>query len=98
MQKQGQITTLLKEILVDLHYHIAGLAWLIQGYLVLVKKIKKIRTNIQNSVEVGLCHITHSLSFVYSNSELSDQLFYSYKFYLCQNVYIYIICILFASN
>ena len=41
MQKQGQITTVLEEILVDLRYHIAGLAWLIQDYLVLVKKIKK---------------------------------------------------------
>ena len=31
-------TTLLEEILLDLHYHIAKLAWLIQEYLLLVKK------------------------------------------------------------
>ena len=31
-------TTLLEEILLDLHHHIAKLAWLIQEYLLLVKK------------------------------------------------------------
>ena len=31
-------TTVLEEILLDLHHHIARLAWLIQGYLLLVKK------------------------------------------------------------
>ena len=31
-------TTVLEEILLDLHHHIARLAWLIQEYLFLVKK------------------------------------------------------------
>ena len=45
-------TTVLEEILLDLHHHIARLAWLIQEYLFLVKKVT--RTNTENSVEVGL--------------------------------------------
>ena len=31
-------TTVFEEILLDLHHHIAWLAWLIQGYVFLVKK------------------------------------------------------------
>ena len=39
MQKQAQINyTVLEEILLDLHHHIARLARLIQEYLFLVKK------------------------------------------------------------
>ena len=39
MEKQAQINyALLEEILLDLHYHIARLAWLIQEYLLLVIK------------------------------------------------------------
>ena len=45
-------TTVLEEILLDLHHHIARLAWLIQEYLFLVKKVT--RTNTENSIEVGL--------------------------------------------
>ena len=45
-------TAVLEEILLDLHHHIARLAWLIQEYLFLVKKVT--RTNTENSVEVGL--------------------------------------------
>ena len=45
-------TTVLEEILVDLHHHIARLTWLIQEYLYLIKKV--IRTNTENLVEVGL--------------------------------------------
>ena len=45
-------TTVLEEISLDLHHHIARLAWLIQEYLFLVKKVT--RTNTENSVEVGL--------------------------------------------
>ena len=62
-------TTVLEEILLDLHHHIARLAWLIQEYLFLVKKVT--RTNTENSVEVGLFvpSLTHSFSFVYSNSK-----------------------------
>ena len=39
-------TTVLEEILLDLHHHIARLAWLIQEYLFLVKKL--IRTSTEN--------------------------------------------------
>ena len=47
MQKQAQINyTVLEEILLDLHHHIARLAWLIQEYLFLVKKL--IRTSTRN--------------------------------------------------
>ena len=45
-------TTVLEKILLDLHHHIARLAWLIQKYIFLVKKV--IRTNTENSEEVGL--------------------------------------------
>ena len=44
-------TTVLEEILLDLHCHIATLAWLIQKYLFLVKKV--IRTNTENSDLAG---------------------------------------------
>ena len=66
MQKQAQI--FYTEILLDLHHHIARLAWLIQEYLFLVKKV--IRTNTEHSVELGLFapSLIHSFSFVYSNS------------------------------
>ena len=54
-------TTVLEEILLDPHHHIARLAWLIQEYLFLVKKV--IRTNTENSVEVGL--FVPSISFTH---------------------------------
>ena len=38
MQKQARSTTVLEEILLDLHHHTARLACLIQEYLFLVKK------------------------------------------------------------
>ena len=41
-----------EKTLLDLHHHIARLAWLIQEYLFLVKKVT--RTNTENSAEVGL--------------------------------------------
>ena len=58
---------------------------------------KVIRTNTENSVEVELLvpSFIRSFSFVYLNSKSS--FLNSYKFYLYQNVYIYI-CILFALN
>ena len=50
-------TTVLKEILLDLHNHIARLTWLIQeSNLIFSKNV--IRINTENSVEVGLC-VTH---------------------------------------
>ena len=39
-------STVLEEILLDLRHHIARLAWLIQEYLFLVKKL--IRTSTEN--------------------------------------------------
>ena len=58
-------------ILLNLHHPIASLASLIQEYLCLVWKL--IRTNTENSVEVGLfvTSLIHSFSFVYSNSHHS---------------------------
>ena len=42
-------STVLEEILLDLHHHLVRLAWLTKEYLFLV-----IRTNPENSVEGGL--------------------------------------------
>ena len=63
-----QPTTVLEDDLLDLHYHIARLAWLIQEYLFLAKAI---RTNTKNSAEVGLfvTSLIHSFSGVDSNSK-----------------------------
>ena len=60
--------TLLEEILLNLHHHISRLAWLIQEYLLLAKRV--IRTITKNSVEVEffITSLIHSFSFVYSNS------------------------------
>ena len=52
MQKQHRSNTVLEKILLDLHHHIARLAWPIQKCIFLVKKV--IRTNTENSEEVGL--------------------------------------------
>ena len=40
-------TTVLEEILLDIHHHIARLAWLIQEYLFLVKNESRPTLNIQ---------------------------------------------------
>ena len=84
-------TTAIEKILLDCHHHVARLAWLIQEYPFLVKKV--IRNKHWNfSRGRTLCHITHSLiQFCLFKFEVTaDHLFYSYKFYLYQNVYIYI--------
>ena len=57
---------------------------------------KVIRTNTKKSVEVGI--FVTSLIFLVLFIQIQIQIFYSYKFYLYQNVCIYIICILFALN
>ena len=59
-----------------------------------------IRTNAENSVEVGLfvTSLIHSFIVLFIQIQvIADQLFYSYKFYLYQYEHIYI-CILFALN
>ena len=63
-------TTIVEEILLDFHHHVATLAWLIQEYLFLVEKVT--RTNTENSLEVAGLFVTlliYSFSFVYSNSK-----------------------------
>ena len=57
-------STVLGKILLDLHHHIARLAWLIQEYLFLVK-------NESGPDEVGLFvkSLSHSFSSVYLNSK-----------------------------
>ena len=64
-------TTVLEEILLDLHHHTARLAWLIHVNRILFFSKKRIRTNTKNSVEVGLFvkSLIHSFSSVYSNSK-----------------------------
>ena len=61
-------TTVLQEILLDLHHHLARLAWLIQKYI-FSKKV--IMSNTENSVQVGLfvTSLIHLFSFIYSNSK-----------------------------
>ena len=94
IQKQAQYsiyysTTVLEEILLELHHHIAKSAWLTQKYL----RKKVIKTITENSVEVGLfaTSVTQLIQFcLFRFKVIADQLFYSYKFYLYQNVYIYI--------
>ena len=60
---------------------------------------KVIRTNTGNSVEVGLfvTPLSHLFSCLFKFNVIADQLSYSYKFYLYQNVYIFI-CKLFDLN
>ena len=59
-------TTVLEEILLDLHHPLARLAWLIQEYLFFSKKV--ITADTENSVEVGLfiTSLIHSFRFFYS--------------------------------
>ena len=78
MQKKHRSTTVLEEILFDLHQYLARLALLIQEYLFLVKKV--IRNNLENSAEVGL--FVTLLIYFYLFKVIADQYFYSYKFYL----------------
>ena len=66
MQKKYRSTTVLEEILLDFHHHLARLARLIQEYLFAVKK--EFEPTLKNSAEIGL-FVTHSFSFVYSNSK-----------------------------
>ena len=82
-------TTVLEEILLDLHHTLARLAWLIQEYLFFSKKV--IRADTENSVGVGLfiASLIHSFSF-FLFKVIADQLFYSCKFYLYQDVYAYV--------
>ena len=68
----------------------ARLTWLIQEYQCLVKKV--IRTNTENSVEVGLfaTSLIHFVLFIQiQKNSFITSFFYSYKFYLYHNVCIY---------
>ena len=93
-------TTVLEKILLDLHHHIARLSWLIQEYLFwLIQEYlffsKKSNQDQHWKFSRGrtLCPITHLVLFIQIQTSSMTSFLNSHKFYLYQNVYIYI-CIL----
>ena len=65
-KKQKRSTTVLKEILPDLHQHPAILTWLIQEHLIPVKKKSRPTQKIQQKYDYLYCR---PFNFVYSNSK-----------------------------
>ena len=65
-------TTVRKEVLLDLHHHVARLAWLIQEFLFLVKKQSGPTLKIRTNTEVGLFvpSLIHSLNFIQIQSNI----------------------------
>ena len=81
------------------HYHVAGLAWLLQEYLFLVKKQQG---NTENSVEIELfvtSSITHSLIqfCLFKLKIIADQHFFTLLNFICINMCI-LYMYLFALN
>ena len=64
-KNKHRLVTVLEEISLDLHCHIASMT----NPRMSIFSRKVIRTNTESSVEVGLFVTTHSLSFVYSDSK-----------------------------
>ena len=54
MQKKHRSTTVLEEILLELHYHLPRLAWQIQEHILLVRK----------ESGLTLCYISHLVLFI----------------------------------
>ena len=92
MQKQAQINCSTWINFTWASSHIARLVWLIQEYLFLVKKV--IRTNTENSVEVGLfvpsISFTHLVLFI----QIQSNSWPSYmKISKCVYIHMYTFCL-----